>query len=163
MDLIPEKIDGAIVFNVLSNCSFNNNECPTCGDYAIGLHNWLMTTELKYVVVDFQDEKEVCPAFLEELLQLGKRLKYPFLFAGVMTKPRKVLDSYNYVSKFPVFVTPEEAVKALKAKSPTLLHHAFDGIQFGTPIPIARVRVGSRVDGEEGAEPDAEEPAEVED
>jgi hypothetical protein len=159
MDLIPEKIDGAVVFNVLCSCTYNASDCPTCGDFAVGLHNWLMTTELKYVVLDFQDEKEVCPAFLEELLQLAKRLKYPFLFSGVMPKPRKVLDAYNYVTKFPIFVTPEEAVEALRGKHPALVQHTFEGIQFGTAIPISRPRFGSRVEGEGGEE----EPQEVED
>jgi len=161
MDLIPEKIDGGVVFNVMASCSFNASNCPPCGDYAVGLHNWLMTTDLKYVVLDFQDEKEVCPAFLEEILQLAKRLKHPFLFAGVMAKPKKVLDAYNYVTRFPVFVTPEEAVQALRAKSPALLQHAMDGIQFGTPIPISRARGAARLDGEGEAE--SEETAEAED
>lgn len=160
IELVPEKIDGAVVLNVMNNCLTCNSDCIACSDFAIGLHNWLITTDLKYVIFDLQDEKEVCPIFLEEILQLWKRMKFPFLFAGVMERPRVMLEAYNYALKFPLFVTPGEAIDALRGKFPSMLIASFANIQFGHPIPITRPRFGVRPDEGEGdaeAEGDVDE------
>ena len=72
MDLVPENLGGAVVFNLVNSCGANKGVCGNCADFAVAIHNWLMNTEVRYVLVDLQDEKEICPAFLEELLQLAK-------------------------------------------------------------------------------------------
>ncbi len=115
MELVPENLGGSVVFNVQSSCGANKAICGNCGDFAIAVHNWVMNTDIKYVVIDLQDEKEICPAFLEEILQLGKRLRFPFVFAGVMDKPQRVLESYNYGNRASTFVTPQEALAYLEA------------------------------------------------
>lgn len=155
MELVPEQVEGAIVLNVISACPFDMSGCGSCPEYAVGIHNWLMLTELKYLVVDLQDEKEVCPSFLEELLQLRKRLRIPFLFAGVMDKPRKVLESYNFLTTnpFPPFTSPEQAIKALRSKTPNLDESFNTNMKIGEPIPLTRPRHGgAREDFEEGTD-----------
>jgi hypothetical protein len=138
MDLVPENLNGAVVFNVLNSCGANRAACGNCADFAVAVHNWIMTTEVKYVLVDLQDEKEVCPAFLEEMLQLAKRLRYPFVFAGVMDKPKRILQSYDFLSRSPTYVTPEEAVVALEKAYPGITKGSVEGVDFGVPIASSR-------------------------
>lgn len=140
MDLVPENLGGAVVFNLVKSCGANRNVCGNCADFAIAIHNWLMNTDVRYVLVDLQDEKEICGAFLEELLQLSKRLRYPFVFAGVMDKPKRILESYDFLTRFPIFVTPEDAVQALEKRYPGITKVSVDGLDFGTPIVSSRPR-----------------------
>ncbi len=146
MDLVPENLHGTVVFNVINSCCANRAVCGNCTDFAVAVHNWLMATEVKYVVIDLQDEKEICPAFLEELLQLSKRLKYPFVFAGVMEKPRRLLEAYDFTARSPIFVTPEEAVAALEKRYPGITKVSLDGVDFGTPIASSRPRIALTID-----------------
>lgn len=140
MDLVPENLNGAVVFNVVNSCGANRAICGNCAEFAVAIHNWLMATDVKYVLIDLQDEKEICPTFLEEVLQLSKRLRYPFVFAGVMDKPRHVLQSYNYTAKQAIYITPEEAIEALEAKYPGLIKSSAGNVEFGIPIASSRPR-----------------------
>jgi hypothetical protein len=162
LELIPEKIDGAVILNVSKSCPHNSSDCSACQDLAVGLHNWLVAHEFRYLVLDLQDEKEVCPGFIEEVLQLWKRMRSPFLFSGVMLKPRKILESYNYHSRYPIFLTPEEAVRNL-VQSQVDLTAKTEGIEYGVPIPMSRLRQAGRAEGEGEAESSAEEEVDVED
>lgn len=162
MDFVPEKVNRAVVINIFQGASAP--AVPTIqqqsmalesyvgSDFVVGIHNWLMGTKLRYMIFDLQDEKEVPGDFLEELMQLMRRLKIPFLFAGVMDRPKAILQSYAYTTKFPIFATVEEAVAWLEQKHSHLLNVAFDGIQFGTPIEMVRSRLNGKP-GEEGEEP----------
>lgn len=118
MDLIPASIDGAVVFNLRNACIVKNSDCENCRLVAIYFHNWIKLSQLEYVVFDLLDEKDICPAFLEEIQQLRKRIQIPFLFAGVMQRPKKVLDQFNYGLRYPLFITPEDAVRALRIQHP---------------------------------------------
>jgi len=149
MELVPEQLDRAVVINVINPCTCSTTECPSCSDYAVGLHNWLIATGLKYVIFDLQDEKAVCPVFLEEVLQLWKRMRFPFLFSGVMPKPKATLQSYSYDKRFPLYTTPNEAVEDLRSRFPASMNGQTSGITFGQPMPMTRTRMGMRgVDGE---------------
>jgi len=148
MDLVPENLGGAVVFNVMNSCGANKMICGNCSDFSVAIHNWLMTTDVRYVLLDLQDEKEICSGFLEEMLQLAKRLKIPFVFAGVMEKPRKFLESYDFLSRAPLFTTPEDAVKWLDAHYPGLTRASLSGLQFGMAIAQSRPRNGLVLDVE---------------
>ncbi len=120
MDIIPTLIDGAVICTLHNECSYKARACPECEQLVIKLHNWLKHTSLEYMVFDFQDEKEVCPTFLQELMQLRKRLRIQLLFAGVMEQPRKHLEGFNYGETFPIFLSPEDAIRALRMQNPGL-------------------------------------------
>lgn len=155
MDLVPEKLNGAVVFNIINSCNANKAICGNCADFAVGIHNWMMSSEVRYVLVDLQDEKEICGAFLEELMQLSKRLRVPFLLAGVMEKPRRILESYDFMNRWPLFTTPEEAVTYLDKNFPGTTRVSLEGLEFGVPIAQSRPRnaVMAEVESEaEGAE-----------
>lgn len=159
MEFIPEKIDNGVVFTARRACPQDEDNCALCSDFAVGVHNWLLAHEVQYVIVDLCDEKDVCPELLVELLQLRKRLKkYPFFFAGVMDRPKKVLQSHSYLPGSPLFTTPEDAVAEVRKKFPNLMQKSLDGIQFGQPLNISRPRTGVRGEGVEG--PEAAEGAE---
>ena len=91
MELTPIPVDGAVVLNSSSPCRHSGSDCRECPEVAVGIHNWLLSCDLSYLIVDFQDEKEVCQTFLIELLQLRKRLSLPFLFIGLMDKARELI------------------------------------------------------------------------
>jgi hypothetical protein len=164
LEFVPEKIDRAVVMNV-----FQNQQQMTRGvaaasavdgfvgaDFVVAVHNWLIGTQLRYVIFDFQDEKDVPADFVEELMQLMKRMRIPFLFTGVMQRPHDLLKSYDYTSKFPIFASSEEAISFLDTKFPNLLGAAHDGIIFGSPIEMVRSRLNGKP-GEEDGETTAEE------
>ena len=163
MEFVPEKVGRAVVLNVMQGASAPqpNPLLPLAsnaaldafvgGDYVVGIHNWLIGTQLRYLIFDLQDEKEVPVDFLEELMQLMKRMRIPFLFAGVMDRPKAVLKSYAYTSKYPVFATVEEAIDWLVQKSPEVFGVAHDGIQFGAAIEMVRSRINGKP-GEDGEE-----------
>lgn len=146
MDFVPEYLDNAVVLNAVEICN-HGIDCRQCPDLAISVHNWMVNTDAQYLILDFQDEKEVCSTILIEVLQLRKRLRVPFIFSGLMERPKEVLKSYAY-NDHPVFITPEEAVKYLKQKFPQLVvKPAGQAVQFGEPIPCSRNRA-SRGEGD---------------
>jgi len=156
MDLVPENLGGAVVFNLVNSCGANKAICGNCADFTVAIHNWLMNTEVRYVLVDLQDEKEICPTFLEELMQLSKRLRVPFLLAGVMEKPRRLLESYDFTARWPLFVTPEDAVAYLDKHFPGATKVSLDGLEFGVAIAQSRPR-NALVPEAEGTEAEATE------
>lgn len=140
MELVPENLNGAVVFNVQNSCAANKAVCGNCADFAVAVHNWIMASDVRYVLIDLQDEKEVCGAFLEELLQLAKRLRFPFVFCGVMDKARRILESYDFLGRAPLFITPEEAVTYLDKTYPGVTKVSLDGLEFGVAIAQSRPR-----------------------
>ena len=159
LEFVPEKIERAVVMNVIQSARPVSSAItpPTSivdgfvgADFVVAVHNWLIGTSLRYIVFDFQDEKEVPADFLEELMQLMKRVRIPFLFTGVMQRPRALLSSYDYTSKFPIFGSTEEAIDYLDKKFPNLLAASHEGIQFGTPIEMVRSRLNGKAGEEEG-------------
>lgn len=107
VELVPIRADDAIVLNVAKHCRFCRADCRDCCDIGVAVHNWLISTELRYVIIDLQDEKDVCPTFLQEIIQLRKRLRMPFLFAGVMDRPLKVLNDYSYTTALEEIATDQ--------------------------------------------------------
>ncbi len=157
MDFVPELVDGAVVLNAVDVCSIGN-DCRQCTELSVGIHNWLVAHQLPYLILDFQDEKEVCVTILTELLQLKKRLRFPFLFCGMMEAPRKFLSSYAY-NDYPFFTVPEDAVAYLKAKESQVFKMPLSStIKMGDPIPCTRSRNyrTEEVEDVEADEPDAE-------
>lgn len=142
MDLVAENLDGAVVLNISSVCTGQDGqECRGCIDIGGLIHNWLMTTEIRYLILDLQDEKDVCRTFIVEMMQLRKRLKIPFLFAGVMERPKKTLLSYAVDGPDrDVFTTPEDAIEKLRQLDPRLLEVTLEGINFGEPIVSLKAR-----------------------
>ncbi len=138
MDFVPEIVDGAVVLNAVDVCNAGS-ECRSCSELSVGVHNWLVGHEIRYLIVDFQDDKEVCSNILTELLQLKKRLRYPFLFCGMMENPRLFLKSFAY-SDYPFFDVPEEAVAYLKSAAPDVLMVDLSRIRVAEPIPCTRSR-----------------------
>ena len=138
MDFVPELVDGAVVLNAVDVCRIGN-DCRQCTELSVGIHNWLVAHQLRYLILDFQDEKEVCVTILTELHQLRKRMRFPFLFCGVMESPRKFLLSYAY-NDHPYFIVPEDAVAFLKSKEAGVLSSDFGKIKFGEHIPCIRSR-----------------------
>ena len=135
MDLIPVLIDGAVVLNLQNSCTNKSHSCEPCTHLMLNVHNWIRHADLEYVIIDLQDEKEICPAFLEELVLLRKRLKGPFLFAGVMERPQNYLEAYNYGYSYPSFVTPEDAVRALRIQYPGLTERPiYSPLRYGFPL-----------------------------
>lgn len=118
MDIVPTLIDGAVVVTLQQACKVKSHSCEACYQGVALLHNWLKVTRLNYLIFDFQDEREVCPAFLEEMILARKRLRFPFLFSGVMEQARTFLENYNYGVSYPIFVVPEDAIRALRMQHP---------------------------------------------
>jgi len=134
LELVPEQVDGAVICNVIENTNK-----PALGkdhsiDMALALYNWVKQNEMRYVILDLQDEKEVCTAFLAEIMQLRKRLPIPFVFAGVMEKPLSFLSDYDYTRDFPTFTTPEDAVRALRMQYPGLTEQGGVSVVYGKTI-----------------------------
>jgi hypothetical protein len=159
LEFIPEKIDRAVVMNVMQSIRPVSSVITPASsivdgyvgaDFVVAVHNWLIGTSLRYIVFDFQDEKEVPADFLEELMQLMKRVRIPFLFTGVMSRPRALLSSYDYTSKFPIFGSTDEAIEYLDKKFPGLLAAPHDGIHFGTPIEMVRSRLNGKTGEDDG-------------
>jgi hypothetical protein len=165
LEFIPEKVSRIVVMNVLQTTRpISNSVLPGLSaidafvgaDFVVAVHNWLIGTKLRYVIFDFQDEKDVPADFLEELMQLMKRVRIPFLFTGVTARPRSLLQSYNYTSKYPIFATTDESLVYLESKFPDLLAAPHDGIVFGTPIEMVRSRLNGKP-GEDESLPEGEE------
>jgi len=149
MDLVAENIDDVVVLNLESICNGPQNvgnvighqTCKTCSDVSGLIHNWLMSVDTEYVIIDLQDEKEICSTFLIEVLQLKKRIEMPFIFAGVMPKTRDILEAYGYSRDgLPAFESPDEAVKYLKRKFRAEAKASHRNITFGEKILSLRAR-----------------------
>jgi hypothetical protein len=143
LELVPEQIDGAVICNVIENPNK-----PVLGkdhsvDMALALYNWIKQHDMHYVILDLQDEKEVCTAFLAEIMQLRKRLPIPFVFAGVMEKPMEFLSDYDYTKDFPTFTTPEDAVRALRMQYPGVTEQGGRGITYGKTISEPNIKESS--------------------
>ena len=138
--LVPEQIDGAVICNVIDNPSRPDLGKDHSVDMALALYNWIKQNEMRYLILDLQDEKYVCEAFLAEIMQIKKRLPIPFIFAGVMEKPMKFLGDYDYTKGFPTFATPEDAVRALRMQYPGVTEQGAKFVTFGSTIakPAAR-------------------------
>jgi hypothetical protein len=135
MDLIPVLVDGAIVLNLQNSCQSKSDSCEPCSQLILYTHNWLKTVELEYAVFDLLDEKTICPTFLEELLQLRKRLKFPFLFSGVMEQARRHIERFNYQDHYPLFISPEDAIRALRIQHPGITESSNrSAINFGLTV-----------------------------
>jgi hypothetical protein len=135
MDLIPVLVDGAIVLNLQNYCPSKSDCCDSCSQLILFTHNWLKTVELEYAVFDLLDEKYICPTFLDELLQLRKRLKFPFLFSGVMEQPRRHIERFNYQDYYPLFISPEDAIRALRIQHPGITESSNRGtINLGLSV-----------------------------
>lgn len=148
MELVPEVVKNTLVFNVVNSCNANRNLCGNCSDFAVAVHNTLMNTEVKYVLIDLQDEKEMCPSFLEELMQLAKRMKFPFLFTGVMDRPQRILESYAFLNKHPLFESAEDAVDYLEKNYPGITRVSLNGIEIGVAVASSRPRNAVAGEGE---------------
>ncbi len=120
MDIIPTLVDGAVICTLVNSCDYKTRLCPDCDHLVIKIHNWLKHTALEYMILDLQDEKEICPSFLQDIMQLRKRLRVHLLFSGVMAQSRRLLEGFNYGDTFPIFLTPEDAVRALRMQNPGL-------------------------------------------
>ncbi len=148
MDFVPEIIDGSVVLNAVDICSCGS-DCRSCSELAVGVHNWLISNQLRYLIVDFQDEKEVCTTILTELLQLRKRLRFPFIFCGMMEGPQKFLRSYAY-TEYDFFAIPEEGVAFLRKTVPQMLLADLQNLKVGEPIPCTRSRIYKSEEAEDG-------------
>ena len=77
LEFVPEKVDKAVVMNVIQSVQpVPSSVTPPSivdsfvgADFVVAVHNWLIGTQLKYVIFDFQDEKDVPADFVEELMQ----------------------------------------------------------------------------------------------
>ncbi len=154
MDFVPEIIDDAVLLNAVSVCT-TGNDCRPCSELAVAVHNWLVNCKLKYLIVDFQDEKDVCCTILSELYQLKKRLRYPFVFCGMMEGPKKYLQSYAY-NDHPFFPVPEEAIAHLRKTQADLFKSDLSAVKQGEPIPCTRSRNYRPEEGEEGEDIEGE-------
>lgn len=135
MDLVPVLVDGAIVLNLQNCCTMRTEGCEPCSQLVLYTHNWLKMVELEYIVFDLLDEKSICPTFLEELLQLRKRLKFPFLFSGAMEQSRRHIERFNYQDNYPLFISPEDAIRALRIQHPGITESSNRGtINFGLSV-----------------------------
>ena len=137
MELVPEKVDSAVLFSLAKPC---REHCAYCGDLAISIHNLMMASNLRYVIIDLQDEKHVCESFTEEVLQLWKRLRVPFLFAGVMPSVEKVLEGHGYLKQYSLYPSGEEAIAELKKDRSDLFSQPLENIEFGSPLVTQRSR-----------------------
>ena len=120
MEVIPIIVDGAVVLNLDNSCMVKSNNCENCSRLVIQIYNWAKKIGLEYLIFDLQEEKSICSTFLVELMQIKKRLKYPFLFCGVMQQAKNILISYNCNQVYPFFATPEDAIRALRIQNPGL-------------------------------------------
>ena len=165
LEFIPEKVDRIVVMNVLQSArqistsivpGISPTDAFVGADFVVAVHNWLIGTQLRYIVFDFQDEKEVPADFLEELMQLMKRVRIPFLFTGVTSRPLALLHSYNYMSKYPVFPTTDDSIIYMEKKFPEFLELSHEGIIFGAPIEMVRSRLNGKA-GEDEPTPETED------
>ncbi len=118
MEIFPIMMEGAVICKIQKRCDSSVRECTSCQQLAVYLHNWLLQVKLRYAIFDMQEETEICPCFLEELTFLRKRLKMPFLFAGVVDRARKLMEDHRLFDRFPFFITPEDAIRTMRLHYP---------------------------------------------
>ena len=135
MDVIPTMVDGAVVLNLNNPDLFTRDskkEEEESVRLVINVHNWVKQIKLEYLVFDFQEEKHISRSFLIELMQLKKRLRIPFLFSGVLNESKKTLESYSCQDSYPLFWTPNDAIRALRIQHPGITENsAKHNITFG--------------------------------
>jgi hypothetical protein len=156
IELVPEKIGEAVFLNVVGVCPLNHSHCRSCTDYGVAVHNWTLQNSLNYIILDFQDEKEICPVLINEVVQLRKRLDLPFYLVGLLDDNMKTI--YDYNSGHDIFITPEEAVDDLRDKNPGIFSD-ISNIIDGEPMTISRSRHAARLTEllEGGSDNDEEE------
>lgn len=135
MDVIPTMVDGAVILS-LSNPDFSIRDPKKKEEESvrlvINIHNWVKQIKLEYLVFDFQEEKHINQSFLIELMQLKKRLRIPFLFSGVLNESKRTLESYSCQDSYPLFWTPNDAIRALRIQHPGITeNNAKHNINFG--------------------------------
>ena len=137
MDVIPTLLDGAVVCTVSKLCKCPALSCELCTIEAIQVHNWVKLQQLPYLIFDFNDEKTICPTFIDELLLVRKRLRIPFLFSGLLGEARLFFEKRNSKDQYPLFLIPEDAIRALRMQNPGLteIAPAFP-LNFGNPISL---------------------------
>lgn len=140
LELVPEQIDGAVICNVIENPSRPNLGKDHSVDMALALYNWIKQNDMRYLILDLQDEKEICQTFLAEVMQLNKRLPIPFIFAGVMEKPLRFLCDYDYTKDFPTFTSPEDAVRALRMQYPGITEVGALNVVYGKTISEPQIK-----------------------
>jgi hypothetical protein len=158
MELVPEIIDNIVVLNLKASEEKIYDD-KSGSDVGVAVHNYLVSSEINYVIIDLQDEKEIPTAFMVELIQLHKRLRIPFLFVGVMTKAQKILDDYAFgMHDYPLFNAPEDAVSYLKEMFPEAASASTALVKEGDVLQVSRPRHlyknGFEIEDEESAEDD---------
>ncbi|MDA9951144.1 hypothetical protein N9D31_01090 [Oligoflexaceae bacterium] len=140
MELVPEIINDVVVLNLQSTDGRSFDD-KAGSDVGVAVHNYLVSSEIGYVIIDLQDEKEIPTAFMVELLQLHKRLRIPFLFVGVMPKAQMILNDYNFsIHDYPIFSGPEEAVAYMKVQHPLLSSASTALVKEGDVLQVSRPR-----------------------
>ena len=51
-------------------------------------------------------------------MKLRKRFDGPVLFSGVNDQEKEIIESYGYNKEYPFFLTPEDAIRALRIQCP---------------------------------------------
>ena len=158
MELVPEIIDNVVVLN-LKPTEEKIYDDKSGSDVGVAVHNYLVSSEINYVIIDLQDEKEIPTAFMVELIQLHKRLRIPFLFVGVMAKAQKILDDYAFgMNDYPRVTAPEDAVAYLKEMYPDVASASTALVKEGDVLQVSRPRHlyknGFEMDDEDAAEED---------
>ena len=149
LQLTPERIDNAVVLMASQIDPPCEPDCRLCVDFSVGIHNWLLTNEIQYVMVDLQDEKDVCRIFLEELINLRKRLSLPFYFIGVMDRPRKFLNDFGISGTTHFALTPEAASEHLQMNYAPLYQAGLNKkIDSRSKITVSKARLQQRLGGE---------------
>ncbi len=155
LQLTPEKVENAVVLMAGQIEPACEADCRLCVDFSVGIHNWLMTNEIQYVMVDLQDEKDICRVFLEELINLRKRLAMPFYFVGVMDRPRQFLNDFGIADYTHFALTPEEAADHLQATYPIVYQSGLNKkIDLRTKITVSKARLQQRLGGDAEAASD---------
>jgi hypothetical protein len=139
MDIIPTMVDGAVVLSLSNPDLFaqdnKKEEEEEAVRVVINIHNWVKQIKLEYLVFDFQEEKHINQFFLVELMQLRKRLRIPFLFSGVLNESKKTLESYSCQDSYPLFWTPNDAIRALRIQHPGITeNNAKHHVTFGESL-----------------------------
>ena len=146
MDIVPTVVDGAVVCYLEKPCHSTLASCPDCAELAASIHNWVVTSEVPYVILDFKDKQGICSSFFEAMLQMLRRFHTPFLFAGIMEKHRWVFDAYNYTNRWPLFMSAEDAIRALRIRYPSLTEAPFnDRLFLGQSIYDSQLHADYRV------------------
>lgn len=140
IELKPEMIEGILVFNVHAkeNCK---KPCKLCVDYSVGIHNRLKKSELPYLIIDFQDAKDYCRTFLEEIVHLRKRIRMPMFLVGVMPRVETFFKEYSLLGQAKIFMDPESAIKDLKKTFPNLVGNNVKDAEFKQNIQVAKSKM----------------------